>query len=97
MKKININIVKSRCRFQVLPMIDTFILKRSSLDCQYTHVLVWDAELKSQVRYLASDTERRRLPIESHAMKSWQKVQRIIRTSHAFHLHPTVVFPQLKC
>ncbi|XP_071805537.1 leucine-rich repeat serine/threonine-protein kinase 2-like isoform X2 [Asterias amurensis] len=43
-------------------------------DCQYTHVLVWDAELKSQVRYLASDTERRRLPIESHAMKSWQKM-----------------------
>ncbi|XP_022097759.1 leucine-rich repeat serine/threonine-protein kinase 2-like isoform X2 [Acanthaster planci] len=42
-------------------------------DTQYTHVLVWDADLKSQVRYLQSDMERRR-QTESQAMKSWHKL-----------------------
>ncbi|XP_038069543.1 leucine-rich repeat serine/threonine-protein kinase 2-like isoform X2 [Patiria miniata] len=63
-------------------------------DTQYTHVLVWDAEFKSQVRYLQSDMERRRQP-ETQAMKSWHKVQHFIRTSHAFHLNPKVVFPHV--
>ncbi|KAJ8046650.1 Leucine-rich repeat serine/threonine-protein kinase 2 [Holothuria leucospilota] len=48
-------------------------------DC--VHVLVWDAQLKSQVQYVQSEIDRRNRGGQSN----WQKVQLAVRTVAAFH------------
>ncbi|XP_063952426.1 leucine-rich repeat serine/threonine-protein kinase 2-like isoform X4 [Lytechinus pictus] len=46
-------------------------------ETNYSYALVWDAELKNQVRYLQADAERRKKTTEGNT-KGWHKVQAAI-------------------
>ena len=56
----------------------------------YSHVMIWDADIKAQVRHMAFSINARKRTATSGSLSSgsgWKKVANTLRLLHAFKTH----------